>query len=279
MCVVATSVSRWSWKCLYLPGVLAIIEELMEDQVMLPVNPHYSKQLSPKDISYSEEISREVEKVPQSLIVDSPFLYMDRKNFATCLTRIRLYDLARNIQGCIVECGVHRANSFFLYHHMAATLDPLLFNKKIIGFDTFEGFTSISEKDPCHVIEGGLCDTSFEHIDRIMSLQDRNRLLGHVPTVELVKGDACKKIPEYVEANPWLIISLLYLDFDIYEPTVAALEHLAPLVPKGGVIAFDELNQRKWGGETIAFKEHFDLNKVNLRKFNFEPHVSYFVVE
>lgn len=246
---------------------------------MLPENPHYSKQVSPKDISYSEEISREVEKVPQPLIVDSPFLYMDRKNFATCLTRIRLYDLTRNIQGCIVECGVHRANSFALYHHMAATLDPLLFNKKIIGFDTFEGFTSISEKDPGHVIEGGMRDTSFEHIDRIMSLQDRNRLLGHVPTVELVKGDACKKIPEYVEANPWLIVSLLYLDFDIYEPTFAALEHLAPLVPKGGVIAFDELNQRKWEGETIAFKEYFDLNNVNLRKFDFEPHVSYFVVE
>lgn len=246
---------------------------------MFPVNPHYQKQLSNKDLSCEEKMLDALKHVPQSLVRDSPFLYMDRKNFATCLTRIKLYEMSRSAQGCIVECGVHRANSFALYHHMAATLDPLLFNKKIIGFDTFEGFTSISANDPEHVVQGGMRDTSYEHIEEIMALQDSNRLLGHVPTVELVKGDACQQIPRYVKDNPWLIISLLYLDFDIYEPTIVALQHLAPLVPKGGIIAFDELNQRKWVGETVALKEYFDLNAITLRKFEFEPHVSYFVVE
>ena len=246
---------------------------------MFAENPHYEKQLSNKDLAYDEQMLCEINNVPQSHMMESPFLYMDRKNFATCLTRIKLYELTRNVQGCIVECGVHRANSFALYHHMAATLDPLLFNKKLIGFDTFEGFTSISQNDPHHVVKGGMGDTSYEHINQIMKLQDSNRLLGHVPTVELVKGDACKEIPKYVTDNPWLIITLLYLDFDIYEPTITALKNLAPLVPKGGIIAFDELNQRKWVGETVALKEYFDLNRINLLKFEFEPHVSYFIVE
>ena len=106
-----------------------------------------------------------------------------------------------------------------------------------------------------------------------------NRNLGHIPKIDLVKGDATKTIPEYVESHPELIISLLYLDFDIYEPTRIALEYLLPLVPKGGVIGFDELNQKKWQGETIALKEVLNLSKINLRKFGYDPHVSYFVVE
>ena len=60
--------------------------------------------------------------------------------------------------------------------------------------------------------------------------------------IELIKGDATQTIPEYVAKNPHLIISLLYLDFDIYEPTKTALEYLLPLVPKGGIVGLDEIN-------------------------------------
>ena len=246
---------------------------------VFPRNPHSKTQLNDKDISYRQEMSVITADTPQEIIVESPFLYMDRKIFATCLSRIKLYEMSRHVQGCIVECGVHRGNNLALFHHMASTLDPMLFNKKIIGFDTFEGFTSVSSKDPDHVVDGGLRDTSYSHVKDIMELQDKNRLLGHISTVELIKGDACREIPEYVEANPWLMISLLYLDFDIYEPTLAALKYLAPLVPKGGIIAFDELNQKKWQGETVALKEYLPLGSIRLQKFPFEPHVSYFFVE
>ena len=59
-----------------------------------------------------------------------------------------------------------------------------------------------------------------------------------------------------------MIIALLYLDFDIYEPTKVALEHLLPLVPKGGIVGLDEINCKKWEGETIALKETLSLNSV-----------------
>ena len=48
---------------------------------------------------------------------------------------------------------------------------------------------------------------------------------------------------------------MLYLDFDIYEPTLTALENFLPRMPKGSVIAFDELNNPDWPGETMAFLE------------------------
>ena len=43
-------------------------------------------------------------------------------------------------------------------------------------------------------------------------------------------------------------MSLLYLDFDLYEPTKCAF----PRMPKGAVVAFDELNHAAWPGETMA---------------------------
>jgi hypothetical protein len=79
-----------------------------------------------------------------------------------------------------------------------------------------------------------------------------NRPVGHVPKVELVKGDANITIPKYIEDNPHVVVSLLYLDFDIYEPTKTALKYFIPRMPKGSIIAFDELNSPHWPGGTIA---------------------------
>jgi hypothetical protein len=45
-----------------------------------------------------------------------------------------------------------------------------------------------------------------------------------------------------VSDNPHILISLLFLDFDLYKPTRVALEELVPKMPKGAVIAFDELD-------------------------------------
>ena len=72
---------------------------------------------------------------------------------------------------------------------------------------------------------------------------------------------------------------MLYLDFDIYEPTKVALDHLLPLVPKGGIVGLDEINCKKWQGETIALKEVLSINGLRLQKFFYDPWVSYFVVE
>ena len=62
---------------------------------------------------------------------------------------------------------------------------------------------------------GGLAVDSYNHLQKCVELFDMNRLIGQVPKVELVRGDATKTIPSYLKENPQLIVSLLYLDFDI----------------------------------------------------------------
>lgn len=212
-------------------------------------------------------------------VIDAPFLYCNRQLITTALTRIELFRKILHTQGSIVECGVHKANSLMLYYHLSSILEPYNFHRKIIGFDTFEGFRSLSSKDVDGLSENEFSDTDYSTIKLWIELQDLNRAIGHIPKIELVRGDAIKTIPEYVAENPHLIISLLYLDFDIYEPTNIALKYLLPLVPRGGIVGFDEINCKEWQGETIALKENINIGTVRLQKFSYDPWVSYYVVE
>lgn len=212
-------------------------------------------------------------------IAKSPFVYSERQLITSSLARIDLFRKILEVQGSIVECGVHRGNSLFLFNHLSTILEPYNFNRKIIGFDTFEGFRSISEADSKDLKEFDFSDTNYEHLKDWASLQDKNRAVNHIEKIDLIKGDATKTIPEYIDKNPHLIIALLYLDFDIYEPTKVALEHLLPLVPKGGIIGLDEINCKKWAGETVAFKEIVSLKTSKLKKFSYDPWVSYYIVE
>jgi len=222
---------------------------------------------------------RMLSKITGKQIATNPFVYMDRQLVTTALTRIKLFEKILEVQGSIVECGVYQANSLFIYAHLSSILEPYNFNRKIIGFDTFEGFRSISDKDPNGINEKDFANTNLDHLKTWAKIFDENRAVSHIPKIELIKGNAINTIPKYVKDNPHLIISLLYLDFDIFEPTSIALKNFLPLVPKGGIIGFDELNSKKWKGETIALKENITLENIKLKRFYFDPWVSYYEVE
>jgi hypothetical protein len=212
-------------------------------------------------------------------VANAPFVFSERQAITTALTRIDLFRQILEVQGAVVECGVHKGNSLFLYNHLSTILEPYNFNRKIIGFDTFEGFRSISSDDQDKLSEADFSDTNVDLLSSWAGLQDKNRPVSHIEKMELIQGDATITIPEYIAQNPHLIVAMLYLDFDIYEPTKVALDHLLPLVPKGGIVGLDEINCKKWQGETIALKEVLSINDLRLQKFFYDPWVSYFVVE
>jgi hypothetical protein len=65
------------------------------------------------------------------------------------------------------------------------------------------------------------------------------------------------------------------MDFDLYEPTKVALEHFVPRMPKGAVIAFDELDNPLWPGETRAMLEYFAHSSLRLERSEFDPYISF----
>ncbi|MDP9017378.1 MAG: TylF/MycF family methyltransferase [Candidatus Eremiobacteraeota bacterium] len=205
--------------------------------------------------------------------------YIRRQTMARTLVQYEIFKRQVSVKGCVVECGVHHGGGVMAWAQFSAILEPYNYRRKIIGFDTFEGFPDVSDVDKTRpVVQAGMFKEDYNVLEELgASVQafDENRFLNHIPKVQLVQGDANETIPAYIQSNPWLVVSLLYLDFDIYKPTATALEHLIPRMPVGAIIAFDEVCNENWPGETQALIESLELNHHRLECFPFEPNISF----
>lgn len=209
-------------------------------------------------------------------------LHERRQDIAKFLARTEIFKKVLNVHGSIVECGVHEGAGVMTWAHLSSIFEPVNHTRRVIGFDTFEGFPGLSESDGNpeseHAKPGGMAADSQAAIIDASLAHDADRPIGHIPKVELVKGDATVTIPQYVMNNPHLVVSLLHLDFDIYEPTKTAIHHFGPLMPRGAVIAFDELDSRDWPGETVALRDTLRINGLRLERFPFTSTLSYAVL-
>ena len=222
--------------------------------------------------------------VPLAQRLETFARHVRRQDLARFLVRYEIFKLTLGVHGSVVECGVFAGGSLMTWAQCSSILEPYNHTRRVIGFDTFAGFPKPHENDTTsgtsEYLHEGAFDASAEIVEELnylASIHDRNRPLGHIPKIELVQGDGCDTIPQYLERNPHLLISLLYLDFDLYEPTKAALQHFLPRVVRGGVIAFDELNSPHFPGETMAFIEASGFTSGPLCRFASDPYISYFV--
>jgi len=210
--------------------------------------------------------------------------FASRQHIAKFLVRYEIFKRILNVNGSIIECGVLHGAGLFTFAKLSAIFEPVNHTRRVIGFDTYEGFPSVSEKDTAtgissHFKKGGLAGSTLDEMQTAVELFDANRALSHIPKIDLVKGDLCQTAPEYLKKNPHLVVALLYLDLDIYEPTRVALETFVPRMPKGAIIAFDEMNTQSFPGETIAVDEVLGIKNLKLERSPLDPYISFCVVQ
>ena len=209
--------------------------------------------------------------------------YVRRQNMTRYLALYEIFKRQMPIKGSIIECGVNHGFGISAWAKFSAILEPVNLTRRIYGFDTFEGFPGVSEKDmsasSSHVKEGDLAADVHDELTQLIDIYDSTRFLGHVNKVNLIKGDATKTIPQFVEDNPHVLVSLLYMDFDLYEPTKVALEHLLPRMPKGAILAFDELDNPLWPGETLAMLETHAKRPLRIERLDFDPYIGFAVLD
>lgn len=197
--------------------------------------------------------------------------FVDRTSLSRFLVRYELFKLASKVQGSIVECGVYDGGGLFAFANFSALLEPLNHRRHVIGFDTFAGFPGVSRQDlegrSRHAAEGGVRGVSAQELERGIELFDSDRALSQLPKIELVEGDFLETGERYLAQNPHLVVSLLYLDFDIFEPTLKALELFLPRMPAGAVLAFDEVHVAEWPGETQALLSAVNFPRLALQRF------------
>jgi hypothetical protein len=208
--------------------------------------------------------------------------YVRRQHLKRFLAMYEIFKLVLPVKGSIVECGVFKGFGVMSWAKLSAMLEPENLTRRIYAFDTFEGFPSVHVKDKTAVADvtaGGLYADSHDELKALITEYDRDRFLGHVEKVHLIRGDVVETIPPFLQAHSHLVVSLLFLDMDLYEPTKAALEHFVPRMPKGALLAFDELDNPMWPGETMAALETVGLGRLALRRFEWDPYISYAVLE
>ena len=222
-------------------------------------------------------------QIPVDQLLSNLGLFLDSKSLSRILFMNFLYQKIIDVQGVIIEFGTRWGQNLALFSALRGIYEPFNRHRKILGFDTFAGFPSITSQDgTSEMMKPGQLDVGKGYdifLSELLSIHEGLNPLGHIKKFDLRKGDATEELPCYLESAPETMVALAYFDFDLYEPTKKCLEIIRPRLTKGSVVGFDELNDPDSPGETLALMETFGLNQVRIKRFPHASRVSYFIVE
>jgi hypothetical protein len=219
--------------------------------------------------------------IPSTETLANLGLFINRQAWSRFFFLHDLYELIIPINGIVVEFGVRWGQNLALFSSLRGTYEPFNYGRKIVGFDTFAGFPSVSEQDGANAAPGayGVTPNYQDYLEKILAYHEAESPLEHIKKYELVKGDATVTLEKYLNDHPETIIALAYFDLDIYEPTKRCLELIQNHLTKGSVVGFDDLNSPVFPGETLALKEVWSLRRYAIRRSPYTPRSSYIVVE
>jgi hypothetical protein len=200
-------------------------------------------------------------------------LTLRRQSISRILYYDDLYKKILDVPGVICEFGVQWGTTLAQLMAFRGVYEPYNHSRKIYGFDTFEGFSVIDEKDH-GFSQLGDYSVNLGHIallEEILTIHESYSPLSHIKKFDLIKGDASLTVGPWLAENPHAIISMAIFDMDVYKPTRDVLELILPRLTKGSLLVFDELNAETFPGETRAVDEVLGLNNIRLRRNSNQP--------
>jgi hypothetical protein len=187
-----------------------------------------------------------------------------------------IYQRIQKIPGSLVEFGTWWGQNLVLLENLRAIYEPFNKQRTIIGFDTFDGYTPMGDRDKDSVVwEGSSYSTGKDYVEylrELLEIHEGCNALGHVRgRHKLIAGDVSETAPAYFAAHPEAIVAFAYFDMALYEPTKAALAAIKPHLIPGSILLMDELTWEESPGEAIAFKETFSREEVVIEKCPLYP--------
>lgn len=243
----------------------------------------FQKTGSQEQINNRKELNNLFENSPMPIdhLMVNLALYMRSSVLAKALYIDELYKKIKHLPGSIFEFGSWYGANLALFESLRAIYDPYNYTRKVIGFDTYDGYQGLSDNDGSSELvrpnQYSVPDGYIDYLQKILTFHQNENTLPHKNKFELIKGDATKTVHEYLDRNPYTMISLAYFDMQLYEPTKACLEAIKPFLVKGAVIAMDEINNEEFPGETEAFREVFGLNNFDIYRSEYLPDRSYMI--
>ena len=208
--------------------------------------------------------------------------FVPRQSLSYFLARNEIYLEVVGLHGSILDFGVYRGGSFFTWQQLSAVYEPYNHIRKVVGFDSFGGFSAVGEFDIgaegselALKKQGGMAFDGLGELREGVELIDLNRPLGYLAKGVLVKGELAGSCARYLAEHEETVVALANFGLGLYEPTVELLRLLKPRLVKGSVLVFEDLNQATWPGETRALREEFSPGEVSLHCLVYCPHISW----
>jgi len=237
---------------------------------------------SPSEKTLLNELLRilKSDKIPDAELIENLGLFMSRREVTKLLFAYDIYTKILDVHGVIMEFGTRWGQNIAYFSTLRGILEPYNWSRKIIGFDTFEGFQEFDKKDGKDICKYDFTVTEHweSYLDIIMESHEADAPISHIKKYEIIKGDVSETVPEYLEKHPETIIALAFFDLDLYVPTRNTLKAILPHCTKSTVLVFDQPSKELCPGETIGIWEVMDLTGKQLKRSPFSIYQAYMVL-
>jgi hypothetical protein len=162
-----------------------------------------------------------------------------------------LYQRFMKVPGILCEFGTWYGQNLVLLENLRAIHEPFHKQRKIVGFDSFTGYSEGKFRG------SGLYSTGpqyKDYLDRLLRCHAGMNVYGHQECPhELIEGDVCEMAPRYFRAYPQETVAFALLDIGPYAPTRAILNAIKPRLLPGSLILLDEFTLADTPGEARAW--------------------------
>lgn len=194
-------------------------------------------------------------------------LFLRGSLLARILAVGHIYQKIIDLPGAVLDVGTWRGQTAVLCENYRAIYEPLHFNRRIVCFDTFEGYVGFSDRDKATALHkegtykvGG--NSYAEYLRELLALHEQSNIGGHNNNKhKVLVGDCRKTIPQFFADNPSEFVALAFFDVNAFEPTAEAFETVYKRLVPGGVIAFWQLTRNIIPAEGRVYAEQI-LPKV-----------------
>lgn len=194
----------------------------------------------------------------------SPYTMTSPERMFSLINSIE-YIVANKIEGDVVECGVWRGGSSMI---MAKKMLELAENQRhIYMYDTYDGMSEPTNDDLQYdgQVAEQMLNTSDKESDQIWCYSALDAVKSNMKKtgfdfekIHFIQGKVEDTIPNVLPKK----IAILRLDTDWYESTKHEMEHLFPLLVKGGVLIIDDYGH--WQGARKAIDEYLAANNITI---------------
>jgi macrocin-O-methyltransferase TylF-like protien len=206
-----------------------------------------------------ESLVKENNIALSEMLVNFP-AFVRRREMTRLLADYDLFRMIVDLPGSIVELGVYLGAGLLTWSKLLETFVPGDRSRKVYGFESGGGYQDFSfeDGDPRPWIDTiGQKTVSRNYLERLTELTNQDNMVRGVERCRVIFGNISETVPEFARNSQGTRFSLMFLDVNLYKPTLIGLRELYPLLLRGGIVAINGFGSPPWQGEALALEHYF----------------------